>query len=209
MKRLWLFDIDGTLVNIDQVHVKSYQIDCKNVLGKEISGDLVVAQFGTSELDTQKGVLDRHVASFKEALANEEIVPLPGVVEFLKELKGEQLGIVTGNLLESAQIILEKSGLGSYFSFVSAGTSDASREEIVASSVTMAREKGFEFDQIVVLGDTTHDIDAARSLPGSVLAIGVASGSVDEETLRVAGADLVVSGLKDHAEIMEFLEKNI
>src|SRR5262249_6504559 len=55
--------------------------------------------------------------------------------------------------------------------------------------------------EVVVIGDTPHDIEVARQ--AGARGVGVATGSFDPDQLRDAGADAVLEGLSDLAAVWD------
>lgn len=214
-KHLWLFDIDGTLVNINHVHLETYKRCYRGVLQRELPDELVISSFGMTEHETHAYLLreigmkaddaligrlaaayPRHFAAVVQAV---EVRPLPGVVAFLKILqaKGEHLGIVTGNLAEPARLILERSGLARFFPLVAFDDGHRTRVQIITNAIEQAQRRGYAFETVIVVGDTTKDIAAAKEAAKQrtdvkIVAVGAATGSDDAVTLRKAGADAVL-----------------
>lgn len=124
---------------------------------------------------------------------------LPGVRELLSALHsrpGVEMMLATGNLRESARIKLAHMDLDSFFDWSSHGgfgDQHEDRAEMMRALVAMLPMT--PSDRVVVIGDTEHDIIAARSAGTAVVA--VATGRLAMEELEAAGADVVLPDFTD------------
>ncbi len=124
---------------------------------------------------------------------------MPGVPEFLTMLSAQGkylLGLATGNFEVTAWQKLERAGLRDYFSFGGFGSDHADRLELTR----LAMERGFQSlgaripsREIVLIGDTVHDIDCGKRLGMTTLA--VATGSTPLGELEKAGAVFAIESL--------------
>lgn len=118
-----------------------------------------------------------------------------------KLVAGKQIaiGIITGNIEENAWLKLTNAGLRKYFSFGGFGGTAENREELVLEAIFNAEAhlgKAFAREEIIVIGDTPHDVRAAKS--AGVRAIGVASGiTATLAELAAEEAEMVVPTLLD------------
>ena len=124
---------------------------------------------------------------------------LPGVKELLVKLDKDSdiyLGIVTGDISQIVHNVLEEIGILSHFNVVISGEHEIEREELVQSAIQLAEtQTRKKFDKIVVIGDSTQDIDAGKAF--KTITIGVLTGEHKEKDLKAHGADYV---FKDLAE---------
>ncbi len=108
-------------------------------------------------------------------------------------------GVITGNIERNAWAKLRKAGLEDLFSFGAFSDDVESRADLVAHALEKAAVHfgtTFSPSDIIVIGDTVHDIRAAKS--GGVRSIGVSTGaSTTHDELVAEGADLVVTSLMD------------
>jgi len=154
--------------------------------------------------DACDAVLARHVARLAAELVDAAFRVLPGVVEALGALRarGVAYGLCTGNVAEAARLKLRRGGLDSYFEWtpqaIAGFASDGeARERIVAAALDRARARLGDLapSQVLVVGDTPRDIEAARRVGCPVLA--VATGRYGVDALRACGADHVVETLAE------------
>ena len=124
---------------------------------------------------------------------------LPGAREVLTALcrPGIVQTTVTGNVAAVARAKLAAWGLDTALDLTvgAYGTEDDTRPPLVAASRRRAEAKYGRFDEVLVIGDTVHDVAAA--LANDATAIGVASGRTGSGELRAAGAHAVLDSLAD------------
>lgn len=120
-------------------------------------------------------------------------------VSRLIEIPYIEIGVITGNIERNAWAKLEKAGLHNFFSFGAFADDVEDRGELVRHALDKASayfNTSFDKDDVIVIGDTVHDIRAAKS--GGVRSVGVATGaSTTLEELIQEGADLAVPTLMD------------
>jgi phosphoglycolate phosphatase-like HAD superfamily hydrolase len=135
---------------------------------------------------------------------------LPGVIPLLERLScddGVTLTLGTGNFRNGALRKLRYYGLDRYFrspadaAFRHGGFGDRVEERplLVAEAVRSAQRMAGKHDRIMVIGDTIHDITAAKA--NNVIAVGVATGTTSEVDLAHAGADVVLPNLESVEDV--------
>ncbi|HLC74628.1 MAG TPA: HAD hydrolase-like protein [Candidatus Nanoarchaeia archaeon] len=231
METLWLFDIDGTLVNINPVHIAAYKNLYKDFLHVDVPKELIVSTFGMSETDMHQvifraiskpydktlvnRILKNHPLYFKNALKNTSVLPLPGVLKFLNQLKNkhQHIGIVTGNLKKNAELILERSNLKKYFSFLATDNGHLERWQIVRNGIKKASSLKYNYDAIVVIGDTDKDIAAARKAAAvtkkRIIATAVATGTCSFAFLKKHKPDALLKTMKEYEKIIEYVSSSV
>jgi phosphoglycolate phosphatase len=212
-----LFDIDETLVHTGGAGARSWRYAFDRLYG--IPAD-IGAHTSAGETDpevgekTFRGVLGRDPS--KEEMAriyalyllhlSDDIWTSPGyrvlegAVETLHRLSesGVVLGIVSGAMEGAARTKLTPANLNRFFVFGGYGSDSRDRGELIRVAVRRAselRDEPLERTDVVVVGDTPHDVEAARS--AGVGCVAVASGKYSVEQLGGAGADHVLSSLKE------------
>jgi phosphoglycolate phosphatase-like HAD superfamily hydrolase len=156
---------------------------------------------------TMFDALEQVVADHAEQLAAMGRA-LPGAHDALRTLAtdaGIAQTLVTGNLPAVARLKLAAFGLDGYVDFALAGFGSLAvvRDELVPAAVSKAQtrfRREYAPRDVVVIGDTPLDMAAARS--HGAVAIGVATGKSDRETLREAGADFCFSDLSDTSALL-------
>jgi phosphoglycolate phosphatase-like HAD superfamily hydrolase len=125
---------------------------------------------------------------------------LDGVEELLPALmkQGYLLGIVTGNVEAAAHIKLHRAGLNRFFSFGGYGSDAEDRPgltKVALQRAAMVYGEPLDPDQCITVGDTPMDVEGAHA--AGMRCVGVASHHFDEDQLRDAGADWVISSLTE------------
>jgi phosphoglycolate phosphatase len=200
---LYLFDIDGTLLHarrsgrraFEAVFATQHGIDraCDGVLfgGKTdpaLIDEIFVARRGRPATGAERAAfLEAYLPLLQTDLAHGGVEVLGGVVDTLAWLAarpGVVLGIATGNVRAGADAKLAAAGLH--------GCDSHLRAELVAAAIARGRQRA-DLHEIVVVGDTVHDISAARAC--GAVACAVATGSDSAEAL--AHADVVFASLTE------------
>jgi phosphoglycolate phosphatase-like HAD superfamily hydrolase len=216
--RLVLFDIDGTLLSASGISGRALAEALSDVFGEtgpmeayDYSGKtdpLIVrelmsaAGFPAAEIDAR---MERTLAVYEKRLAAslrpEHVRPKPGIPSLLAALAEEPratLGLLTGNLEPCARLKLEPLGVNGHFPFGAYGSDHEDRHRLPALAVERARvATGLHFagKNIVVVGDSVHDVRCGRSL--GVRAVAVASGKTSRERLAEEVPDALLDDLTD------------
>ncbi|MEK6942954.1 MAG: HAD family hydrolase [Nanoarchaeota archaeon] len=218
MKTLYLFDIDGTLVNINKLHLASYKYDYYDVMKINVPDYMITKTFGMPDSSMHRQIfrelsinydnavaqrlMQLHPSNFAKVLGQHPVEPLEGVLDFLEAIRsaGHFAGVVSGNMEGIARLILEKSGLSKYFDVSSFDDGLSTRAQIVQRAIERAKSMKYDFGKIIVIGDTAYDIEAAKK--SGAFAVGVATGSCTLQELQKT-ADLTLSSLKEYGKIKE------
>ncbi len=154
---------------------------------------------------------ERYLLYFAEGIINSpRFRLLPGVPKLLELLAGMEhliLGIVTGNFEGAAWAKLEKGGLKHYFRFGGFGSDSWDRAEI--TRIALARglrnvAKRVPRENIFVIGDTPHDVLAAKKL--GVKSIAVKTGHTPENELLASRPDYILPDLSDSEKFLGILK---
>jgi phosphoglycolate phosphatase-like HAD superfamily hydrolase len=220
-----LFDIDGTLLRAGGAGRRAVELALGEVLGEgddvsltsvEFAGRTdpwiirsAFAQYGVTPDDTLvDDVLRRYVAHLPEQLALATAFEvLPGASSLLSRLVERDdvvLGLGTGNTERAAYAKLARGQLDSFFTFGGFGSDHTERPKLLRVGLERGLRKlnGAADARAVVIGDTPHDIDAARAIGAECIA--VTTGNFDADTLVAAGAASVVETLEAPAVLAAF-----
>lgn len=153
-------------------------------------------------------VAERYLEEFPGWLARKNGVILPGVRELLEALNSEDavVGLATGNLRRGAAHKLGHFGLWDRFAGGGFGDDHTVRADLVRAGIEeMEAKYGLSAgtSDVVVLGDTPLDVEAAH-LAGAK-ALGVGTGRFTPEQLKEAGAEFAMVDLSDTARALEML----
>jgi phosphoglycolate phosphatase len=206
MKRLLLFDIDGTLINsnrtgrmvvgraLAQVFATAGAVATYDFAGKtdrRIVFDLMTAEgWSAAEIENRFPDFAAWMARYgKELFTPDRIRPCPGVLPLIAALQDRPhtvLGLLTGNLEATAPLKLQAAGIDpGHFCAGAYGSDSSDRNELMAIALDRVKESvGLRFnrEEVVILGDTPADIRVART--GQARVIAVATGPVAWDTLR-------------------------
>ncbi|MEM1236831.1 MAG: HAD family hydrolase [Pseudomonadota bacterium] len=156
-------------------------------------------------IQEQAQLLVPHVPEFSKAdiaarmveLASDapqvEAVPL---FEFLNGLRSRayKLGVATNDAESSARAHLGKAGVVELFDFIAGYDSGWGSKPEPGQLRAFAEAVDLPPEQIAMVGDSTHDLHAARA--GGMAAVGVLTGPADEATLAPF-ADVVLPSIRD------------
>ncbi len=225
---LILFDIDGTLVLTGRAGWRAMNRACADIVGHdnamagvEFAGrtdwSILADVMRNNSVPFDRPLLERLGRRYTAHLAEEIQLPgtgkkevMPGIRPLLDALQQRDdvaLGLLTGNFVEGARIKLEYFDLWKYFPWGAFGGDSANRNDLVPVAIGRAREAGLaEVDpgRIIVIGDTPNDVECARVVHATPVA--VATGGYTVEQLRQTGADHVFPDLLDTAAFLELLD---
>lgn len=225
MRRLLLFDIDGTLVSGGPAK-EAFRIALMEAFGTvgpievhEFSGktDPQIARellelAGLDSREIEAGfpeLFRRYLEELEARLPAEPMTILPGVPELVETLARQAdlaLGLLTGNIAGGARLKLGSAGLHEHFATGAYGSDSEERNDLPAVALDRARSRWgvrFPADEVLVIGDTPRDVECG--LAHGVRTVGVATGNFDADTLERAGAHHVVPDFSDRDAVLEIL----
>jgi phosphoglycolate phosphatase len=228
MAKLVLFDIDGTLVLTGGAGVRAMNRACHEILGHSDALDGIPVAGRTDWIilhDTLRRIghaLDEDLFgrlrdAYLRHLREEILQPgrgvkdvMPGVRDLLDALGRRDdvfLGLLTGNFEAGARIKLEYFDLWRHFRCGAFGDDAADRNALVPFAVARAREQGLAeipSRQVIVVGDTPHDVACAHAVGAT--AVAVATGSFSARDLEACGAAAVFADLSDTVMFLSLVD---
>jgi phosphoglycolate phosphatase len=202
MRRVVLFDLDGTLTDSQAGIVSSY-LHTLRAFGLDAApGDirpwigppLIV---GLAALGVPAGRVDEAVASYRACFSatgifeNQVYDGIPGLLASLHDA-GFTLGVATSKLTEFAVTILDHFSLSSYFSVVAGATRDGQRIHKADVLAHALGQLGWPHPAgVALVGDREHDMRAA--VEHGVHPVGVLWGYGSRTELTDAGAEVLVA----------------
>lgn len=226
MRKLVLFDIDGTLLNSDGAGRTAVHAALREHLhlpddpgirfdGKtdpQIIRELfaVAGQVDGDLDDAVNAMCRRYVELLATELAGGTHVVrlLPGIPDLLDAIEAEVeilLGLLTGNVADGARLKIGAAGLRfERFRVGAFGSDHADRSALPAIAAERAhslmgrRPRGTE---VIILGDTPADMTCGRGI--GARSIGVATGQYTTDELRAAGAWKVFESFADTGAVLE------
>jgi phosphoglycolate phosphatase len=223
VRRLVLWDVDGTLVQAGEVGRDIFTEAFQAVVGRapdEVAARMLVMAGRTDpeialEFLAAHQVAEgaSHLPAFSEALVTalaakaavmrERGRALPGAAETLAVLDradGVVQSLLTGNVQPNALLKLASFELDGYLDFDVGGfgSDHHHRPSLVEVARTKAERKygtAFEGRATVLVGDTPLDVAAGRA--GGARTVAVATGPHRADELAATGADAVLEDLRD------------
>jgi len=200
--RLVLFDIDGTLIRtggagmaaFDRVFTSTFQkpgaarsIKFSGRTDTSIVRDFFVQQGIEPSPASFERFFEPYPFWLDQVLRESAGCVLPGVLELIAGLRAlpepPAIGLLTGNVRLGAEIKLRHYGLWQHFELGAFGDDHEDRNQLAV----IARERGSRHlgrvlggGEIVVVGDTPHDIRCARAINAPCLAVATGGATWEE-----------------------------
>ncbi|MEN3295902.1 MAG: phosphoglycolate phosphatase [Burkholderiales bacterium] len=162
----------------------------RRVLAVDFAPDQVEARFATALESYQKHYL---------AINGDYVTVYPGVTEGLQALrtKGLRLACVTNKPIAFAAPLLAKTGLDGFFEVVYGGDSLPKKKPDPYPLLKVCEDFGLPPRQVVAIGDSSNDAQAARAAGCKVLT--VPYGYNHGQSIQEVDSDGIVSTLLDAA----------
>jgi len=224
--RLVLFDIDGTLVHTGGAGIKAFartfatEFNALDGVEKiSFAGrtdvNLVREFFGIHQIaatpENFRRFFENYVFWLDQTVAQSNGGACRGAREFIDDLSAlphpPKLGLLTGNIRLGAEIKLRRYDL--WVAFETGGFADDSedRNQIAVAALDRGSRllgRPLHGDEVVVVGDTPHDIRCGRFIGAKTLAVATGGAKLDElkkhqpdwavEDLRQISAKKICSG---------------
>lgn len=218
--KLYLFDIDGTLIHAGKTPFRVFAESIEIVTGIPVlfPKGLFLGRTDTFiiremlrfiELPPADGNYERIKDHFIQRMKDEfprstDGFIIPGAFEYIRNILKNtdiKIGLVTGNFYETAYIKLERYGLASYFPIGGFGEDAEERNELVSQAVIRASshyQSDFTPENITIFGDTHLDIESARHHGYRSVAV---SRVRDKNELAAAKPDILIDNYFDLMEL--------
>ena len=162
-----------------------------------------------------------YISRLESALVANQGFVLPGASELVTTLAGRDdvaLGLLTGNVLQGAKRKLAHYNLWHWFAFGGYGDEHTHRNDIAATALAAGREHvhgrtsgsgatgpHLVQGEVIVIGDTPHDVTCGRSIGARCVAVPTGHTTADE--LRETNPDVLVETLEDIEPILSLLDR--
>ncbi len=201
MKKLLLFDIDGTLIDTGGTGFPALRMALQDGFG--IEDDLShISLAGATDTNLCREILahyqieptaanmalylDGYLHHLQRLLPEKSGRVLPGILELLEKIQSLPdlvVALLTGNLIRGAEIKLAHFGIWHFFEFGAFADDHHVRNELGHFARARALEKhGVEFppESIYVIGDTPKDIACGRAIGARTVAVATGEYSTVE-----------------------------
>ncbi len=207
-----LFDLDGTLVDSNEIIIASYIHAYESHLPSRVPArETIIEQIGpplkdtfskhTSDADTIQKLIDTYLAHYR---ANEHAYfrLYDGVTEVLERLKsmGLNLGVVTSKFKEAAMPSIIHFGLDRYLDCI-VTLDDVDEPKPSPQGVLKALDHFENVQGALFVGDNESDILAGRR--AGVLTVGVRWSIKGEAALEAADPDHMIARMEDILAIID------
>lgn len=204
-----IFDVDGTLIDSNDLHATAWReafchfgidIDLETIraqIGK--GGDNLIPTLLPKEFD---GAKHDEIDQFRSELFKRDylprVVPFPRVRELFERIIEDGKKIVLASSAKGAEVRYHLNLIGVQ-DLVTATTSADDVEHSKPCPDVFAAALGklapLEPGEVVVVGDSPFDVQAAKKL--GIRVVAVRSGGFDDQVLLEAGADELYDGPED------------
>ena len=215
-----IFDLDGVICDTAKYHFKAWR-KLANELGFDFTEEDNEKLKGVSRVESlnlilEWGGVEENDEEVKSAMADKKnswyldyilhMTPdeiLPGVKNFLDDLKKRQVNIVLGSASKNSITILEKIGLLDYFDAIIDGNKTTRSKPDPEVFLLGAETIGAKPNECIVFEDAVKGVEAA--LEGGFYTVGVGSSDVLDE------AHIVIPGFEyiDYSEVLEALSASV
>lgn len=179
-----------SITGIPELHTK---VEFAGRTDVQIARDLLIQAGKTSPPDDEvQKLLDQYVVLLERWVQTRRYRTIGNVREGVIALRvaGATVGLGTGNIKRGAEAKLRSAGLSDLFDIELGGYGDDGdgREQVLATGARRCDPSGQL--PVIVVGDTPHDVRAARAIGAACIA--VPTGSYNERALADCGADVVL-----------------
>jgi phosphoglycolate phosphatase-like HAD superfamily hydrolase len=227
--KLFLFDLDGTLVSTGGAGLRALDLTFEKMFGKKdmtascdpqgktdpaIFAEIIRAHLDRDMTPAEYSQICRAYLRYLsiEVRYSKDYRILPGVERFLDHLmtRGDiLLGLGTGNLEAGARLKLQRSQLNPYFPFGGFGSDSELRFIALQHGHRRAEERCKQKivpDNVYVIGDTELDVKAAER--AGFRSVAVSRDGYDAERLRDAHPDFFLADMSDGFRFLKEIDQH-
>lgn len=206
-----LFDLDGTIVDTNELIISSFMYALKQNALTPLSREQMIPHMGTTLQQQMRvfsgledvSILEKSYRSYNNEHHDELIRSFPHVNETLEELsrRGIKMGIVTTKIRPTTIKALEMFDLLKYMDTIVTVTDVTEPKPHPEPVLTAVRNLGVDPRKTLMVGDSVVDIQSAKAAGVQVAAV---SWSLKgEETLRKYEPDYIIHDMRDIYGIVE------
>lgn len=206
MKRLIIYDLDGTLVDTlqDITEAANHMLSAmqaplltpdhvRRFVGKGIQ-QLVSDCLGTDDPGRLAQGLSIYRSYYSRHLADHSAL-YPGARELLEHFRARQQAVITNKPNPDSRDLLTALGVAGYFFDIIGGDAPHPRKPDPASAQSVMQRAGAAPAETLFVGDSPIDIETGRR--AGVFTVVVTHGLVDAQEIDAASPDTMVSDLRE------------
>lgn len=209
-----LFDLDGTLIDTNELIIQSFQHTYKTHLNKQVVKDEIIKSFG----EILKITMDREFGEYSaEAIVTyrnfqignfDKLITIKeGVKEGIIELhkQGYKLGVVTSRLNDSAIKGLQHFELMDYFeSIIGADDTDKHKPDPTPAFMALKELEG-KPEETIIVGDTPYDVLCGKN--AGMTSVVVGWSALPMEMILKHEPDYVVESMEELVTLVNRLKE--
>ncbi len=215
-----IFDLDGVICDTAKYHFRAWR-QLANELGFDFTEDDNEKLKGVSRVESLNLILkwggivedDEEVKAAYATKKNDWYLEyilrmndedtLPGIKNFLNDLKAKGIKIVLGSASKNAKVILDRIALTHYFDAIIDGNSTTKSKPDPEVFLLGAAAVGSQPNKCIVFEDAEKGVEAA--LKGGFYAVGVGHPDVLDE------AHIVIPGFEyiDYVDVLDALKSSV
>ncbi len=209
MKRLIIYDLDGTLVDTRQDIADAANFMLGQMGRETLFQDVICRYVGRGLHELIKGCLgvedpkeiERGAALYRSfysthLLDNSRLYP--GALETIQRFQSRAQAVITNKPDPYSSHILRGLGVADYFMAIIAGDSGYPKKPDPAAVVAVMERAGVSAGQALLVGDSPIDVETGRR--ANVLTVGIAQGFAEDEALMAATPDVLVRNFQEFLE---------
>jgi phosphoglycolate phosphatase len=204
--KLFVFDLDGTLVDSEQDLALSVNAMRQDIGLSLLPIDLIASYVGhgvstlvrraLGTVATDENV-EKGLAFFLQYYRDhmlDNTVPYPGVLEALEALRGQKMAVLTNKPVNFSREMLTRLGFAPYFAFVYGGNSFAQKKPDPMGLHKLMEDLQVPAAETLMVGDSDTDILTGRNAGAWTCGVTYGFGA---HTLQQAPPDLVLDDLRE------------
>lgn len=209
MAKAILFDVDGTLIDSNDLHAAAWVESFKHY-GFDIPFETVRSQIGKGgdnlipslippeKLDGRQEEMEDYRTELFQRCYLPRVVPFPGVRQLFERLVQDEVKIVLASSAKSTELDYHLGIIGAadlVHATTSADDVESSKPDPDIFQAALGKVSPLTAEDVVVVGDTPWDVKAACK--AGLKTIAVRSGGFPDEELLEAGASELYDGPED------------
>lgn len=208
-----LFDLDGTLLDTNELIIQSFQHTYQKHLNKQVDKEDIIKTFGEilqitldREFGDVSGEAIKTYRNFQVGKFEKLISIHNGVKEGVIKLheQGYKLGVVTSRLNESSIMGLNHFGLMEYFDII-IGADDTDKHKPDPAPALMALKKlGGKPGETILVGDSPFDVLCGKN--AGIISVVVGWSALPMDMILKYEPDYVVESMEEFIALVQKLK---